>query len=500
MPRDLTSKNPLHSIQLGFASCTLCVTLAGLSVVLPAVSAAGSPEGRVLGRQTSIQTVSPVALPSGQTSGAAILNWNSFSFVTNEAVSFLQPSEYSIALNRIIGWDQSVVLGQLPSESQSVLINPHGNLPGKPVHINTGEFLATTLQIHTKTPQGDRGSSKQNLLEGLEAVVNRNTVHVSEHGYVALVAPGVETEGVIIANVAPAQSGSEQKVSLDLMSDGLIRYAISQRTLSQMTGLDGNALVNAASNRESMKAAGGQVILSARSASDILSAVVNTGSVSRAHRLVNRGGVVRLEGEDPDLVLVAETLNTSGTATDRRSGQTSAIASLAGSPDSAQIGVPKRSSGTNALSSGNNQKLIPAAPSTRLADGSELKANVPSKGESGKVGPGRLSPKSQQAQPQTTNPSPFVSGQSKKRSVSSSASAGTESAPKAAAPPNGEIGRRPARKPSHKVRQDKPQSMTSNSAAWRQPKWNFMADWDESTALKSVNGQGTNPETPQSTR
>jgi len=500
MPRDLISKNLLHLTYLAFESCMLWVTLAGLSFVLPAVSAAGSPEKQVSGRQASVQTVSPMTLPLGQTSGATILNWNSFSFVTNEAVSLIQPSEYSIALNRIIGWDQSVVLGQLPSESQSVLINPHGNLPGKPVQINTGEFLATTLQLHTETPQGDRGGSERNPLKGLKAVVNSSTGHVSEHGYVALMAPGIETEGVIIANVAPAQSDSEQKVSLDLMSDGLIRYAISQRSLSQITGLDGKALVNAASNRGSTEAAGGQVILSARSAGDILSAVVNTGNASRARRLVNRGGVVRLESEDPDLVLVAETVNTSGTATDRRSRQTSAIPSLASLPDSAQIDVPKRSNGTSALSSRNDQKLIPAAASTRLADGSELQANRPSKGESGTLNRRRPVPTKRPDSSQTPKSLSPVPSPPKEKSASTNARMGAEATPRAVTSPNGEIVKRPARKPADKVRQGNPQSMTSNSAVWRQPKWNFLADWDESTAPKSVSGQDTNLSRPQSTR
>jgi filamentous hemagglutinin family protein len=500
MRRDLTSKNLLRRTQLGFAFCTLWVTVAGLSGVLPAVSAADSPNEHVSVRQAAVQAVSPTMPSPVPTNGATILNWNSFSFLTTGAVRFIQPSEYSIALNRVVGWDQSVVLGQLPSESQSVLINPHRNLLRKPVQTNTGEFLATTLQLHPEGALGDRDRSEQDLLKGLKAVVNSSTVHVSEHGYVALVAPGVETEGVIIANVAPARSDSEQAVSLDLMSDGLIRYAISQKTLSHVTGLNGKALVNAISNSKSTEGAAGKVILSARSAGDILSAVVNTGNVSRAHRLVNRGGVVRLESEGPDLVLVAETGDTSGTAVDRRSSQTSAIASLDSLADPAHIDMPKRSGGAIALPIGNNQKLIRAATSSRPADSPELEANKPSKGESGKVGPGRLSPQSQQTQSQTTNLPPSESGQSKTKSGSSSASVGTESALKAAASPNGEIGKRPDLKPSHKVRQGKPQSMASDSAEWRQPKWNFLADWDESTAQKSVNGQGMNPATPQSTR
>lgn len=301
--------------QLVFALYTLWVTLAALSVAVPTVSAASSFEGHASVGQSPDQTASPAGSPPAHTSGTTILNWNSFSFATNEAVRLIQPLVYSIGLNRVVGMDQSVVLGQLPSEdSQFILINPHKNRLSKLDQINTGEFLTTTVQIQTGASQADRVHSEQNLPKRFTAVVNGSTIHISEHGYVTLLAPGVSTEGVIVANVAPSRSDPEQKVTLDLMSDGLIRYAINQKTLSQLTGLNGNAVASAASNKELADAGGAQVLLSARSAGDIQSAVVNTGGISRAYRLVNRSGAIRLESDDPGSTLVAETLNSSGTS------------------------------------------------------------------------------------------------------------------------------------------------------------------------------------------
>jgi filamentous hemagglutinin family protein len=500
MPFDPTIKQlPVRSTQLAFASCTFWVTLAAFSVVVPTVSAAGSPEDHVSVGQATTQNASPTMPTLVQTSGATILNWNSFSFVTNEAVRLIQPSVYSIALNRVIGVDQSVVLGQLPSDSQFILINPHRNLFGQPIQIKTGEFLATTLQLHSEAAQAGRVRSEQNLPKGLKAVVNGSTIHVSEHGYVALVAPGVSSEGVIIANVAPARSASEQNVTLDLMSDGLIRYTITQRTLSQVTGLNGKALAIAASDRGTREAGGGQVLLSARSAGDILSAVVNTGGISRANRLVNRGGVVRLECDDLSLVRVAETMDASGTATDRRSGQATVLAESASPSASARMDLSERSSGSTALLRRNDsgQKPTPTVTGTPLATGSQLRVTAPSNGESGKVNLAKPSPKIRPNKPQATTPSHAVPGHSKTKSPSTSAPVAGESVPKATVSPNGDIGKLNPQKSSRKVRKDRPQSMTSS--VWRQPKWNYLADWDETTTPSSGNGQVTTPAISQST-
>lgn len=499
---DFALQMPVHRAQLGFASCTLWVTLSVFPVAVPAVSTAGTQEEHVSVGQATVQTVSPTTPSLGRASEATILNWNSFSFVTHEAVGLIQPSVYSIALNRLIGVDQSVILGHLPSNSQVILINPHRNPFGNPVQVNTGEFLATTLQIRTDADRADPISSAQNPLRGLNAVVNSSTIHVSEHGYVALVTPGVSTEGVIVANLGTSRSDPEQKVTLDLMSDGLIRYAISKRTLSQMTGLNDSALASTASNRRTRQAGGGQILVGARSAGDILSAVVNTGGVSRARRLVNRGGVVRLEGDDPSLVRAAGTMDASGMTTDRRGGKAPVFAESASVPDSAQMDVPVRSNKRTALLSGNGhgQKVTSSGTSTHTSTDSTLKAAAPLNHARGTITPKRPSSKGRQDISQTSKSVPPVPGHPQPKSASTSALLGVESVPQATAPSNGGGEKVNPRKSSPKVRQDKPQSTSSSSAVWRQPKWNFPSDSADASGPTSGNGQDTSPAASQPAR
>ena len=214
-----------------------------------------------------------------------LLNQKSLSVVVGEIRQLLGPREQPIALNRILGVDQSLAMTRVRHNNRLVLVNPHRVLFDQLGFVDTGEFLATTLRV--------RGNYEA------EAVVSSNTVHVSEHGYIALGAPGVTAEAVVIAAVSTAPSDAEQKIVLDFMSDGLVRYAIGESELSQFTGVDGKALAKASSEKKRHEAVTGQMLVNVRSAAEIQRSVMNTENVPRARHLVVENGTVRLEGESP---------------------------------------------------------------------------------------------------------------------------------------------------------------------------------------------------------
>jgi filamentous hemagglutinin family protein len=280
--------------------------LASLQIFLPTIAAALPTDGHVVAGQATIHKVSPTTLSITQASDKAILNWNSFSIAANEAVRFTQPSVYSIALNRVIGVDPSVILGQLQANGRIFLINPNGILFGAGAQVNVGGLLATTLQIRDDDFMAGRYLFAQNPLKGLKTVVNRGSIQISDNGFVVLMAPGVSNEGVIVANLGTALLGSGQKFTLDLMGDGLIRYAINDKVLGQVTGPDSKPLTSAVNNSGSIQADGGQVILQAKAAGDVFSSVVNQSGVIRAHSLENHGGIVKLIGGDETLATATD--------------------------------------------------------------------------------------------------------------------------------------------------------------------------------------------------
>ena len=280
----------------------LCAVLASIQILLPTLAAALPTDGQVAAGQATIQQTNSTTLTIQQATDKAILNWNSFSIAANEAVHFVQPSISAIALNRVIGVDPSVILGQLQSNGRIFLINPNGILFGAGAQINVGGLLATTLQIRDDDFMAGRYLFAQDPLKSLKSVVNQGTIQVSDHGFVVLAAPGVSNEGMIVANLGTAILASGKTVTVDLMGDGLINYAISGKILDQVTGPDGKLLSSAVSNSGTIQADGGQVILSARASGDIFSSVVNQSGVIRARSLENHGGVVQLLGGDETLV------------------------------------------------------------------------------------------------------------------------------------------------------------------------------------------------------
>src|SRR5690606_33253671 len=75
------------------------------------------------------------------------LNWQSFDIGSQSKVDFVQPNVESIAVNRILGNDASVILGQLNANGQVFLINPNGVLFGQSAQINVGGLVASTLDV-----------------------------------------------------------------------------------------------------------------------------------------------------------------------------------------------------------------------------------------------------------------------------------------------------------------------------------------------------------------
>lgn len=280
----------------------LCAALASIQILLPTLVAALPTDGQVAGGQATIQKTNPTTLTIQQATDKAILNWNSFSIAANEAVHFVQPSISSIALNRVIGVDPSVILGQLQSNGRIFLINPNGILFGAGAQINVGGLLATTLQIRDDDFMAGRYLFAQDPLKGLRTVINRGTIQVSDHGFVILAAPGVANEGLIVAKLGKVVLGSGQALTVDLMGDGLINFALSGKVLDQVMGVNGKPLSSAVSNTGTIQADGGHVILQAKASGDIFSSVVNQSGVIRARSLENHGGVVQLFGGDETLV------------------------------------------------------------------------------------------------------------------------------------------------------------------------------------------------------
>jgi len=248
---------------------------AALLAVLP-VSAQQLPTGGEVVSGTAAINRSGSTLTVDQLSQQMVANWQSFSIGDAGTVIFNQPSASATALNRVIGQDPSVILGNLNANGQVFLINPNGMVFGQNAQVRTGAFVGSTLDITNEDFlsgdyrfQGDTGE-----------IANAGVI---EGAVVALVSPRVTNDGTISGDTALA-AGTD--VMLDFDGDGLLSVEVAGSTVETLV-----------KNNGIIQADGGTAILTARGASEALSGVVNNTGTVQARTLAEKSGRILLLGD-----------------------------------------------------------------------------------------------------------------------------------------------------------------------------------------------------------
>ncbi|MEA3053912.1 MAG: hypothetical protein QOG72_2815 [Sphingomonadales bacterium] len=268
---------------------TALVRLAGLALLgwaaaLPSGAPANAQDvptgGSVSSGSAGIATGSN-SVTVNQSSQNVAINWQSFSIGKDNAVVFVQPNSQSVALNRVTGGDPSVILGSLSANGKVFLVNPNGILFGKGSNVNVGGLVASTLNLS----DADFMAGRYAFSGSGGAVLNQGTIS-ADGGYVALLGATVSNEGTIQANLGTVALAAGEAITLDLAGDGLLNVAIDKGAV--------NALVQ---NGGLLRADGGQVLMTAQAAGQLLRTAVNNTGVIEARTLENRNGVIKLLGD-----------------------------------------------------------------------------------------------------------------------------------------------------------------------------------------------------------
>src|SRR5258708_3252411 len=297
--------------------------------------------GQVAAGSATISQPNAQTLQINQTSQNVILNWDSFSISADGTVNFLQPGSSSVALNRVLGGSPSEICGRLTANGQSFLVNPSGVLFGRGASVDVGGLAASTLAIKDSDFLGGRDVFAREGAAG--SVVNQGTIN-APGGYAALIGPDVANEGLISAGMGSVALAAGDRVTLDMIGDGLIRVQVDQAALGA-----------AAINRGTLAADGGQVIMTARSADALLDTVLNNEGVIRAHSLVERNGSIYLDGGSSGVTSVSGTLDASGRDAGLDCGTVTGLGDKVGLFDNARIDFPGDAGGGTALIGGNFQ-------------------------------------------------------------------------------------------------------------------------------------------------
>lgn len=253
-------------------------------------------DGNVVQGQATIQGAGTNDLTVTQHTDRAAIEWRSFDIENGERTRFVQPSESSVILNRVIGSQAaSRIYGTLESNGTVYLINPDGVLFGPSAKVNTGSLLATTHDITDTDFMAGRDRFSLTT-DARASVVNEGLISVRDGGFAALVAPGVRNDGIITANYGSiGMSAVGNQFSLDLRGDQLINFAVSDEIAEDVKDVKtGQTLSTLVENKGKLKTDGGRVALTAATARKVVDSVINTSGVIEANTIASKGGKIIL--------------------------------------------------------------------------------------------------------------------------------------------------------------------------------------------------------------
>ena len=232
-------------------------------------------------------------------------------------MTFRQPDKDSVALNRVVGDAASVIDGTLSGNGHVYVINPNGVLFGKNASVDVGSLVASTARISDSdmTNFANADGITMAIPEDSSAkVINAGTIR-AEGGLVVLHAAEVENSGTITNPEGTTALAAARNLSLSADTAGKINFTV-----------DGALAKAKALNSGVLKADGGYLVMTARSAGDVMSTVVNnTGTMEAKTLRQNEKGEIFLDGGDNGIVELNGTLDASGMEAGQSAGSIKAI-------------------------------------------------------------------------------------------------------------------------------------------------------------------------------
>lgn len=307
-----------------------------------------------------------------QNSQRMAIDWTKFDIAKDETVRYAQPDRNAISLNRVTGGQQSVIAGNLNANGNVILVNPNGVVFTKNSSVDVGGLVASTARLNDEAMK-NFSNGKDSLGLSLDknstaSVINEGQIK-AQGGLVALHAANVENKGTITNEGGTLAMAAAKNLTLSAADDDKLNFTV-----------DGELAKSQALNSGSLKADGGYVVMTAKSAGDVLSTVVNnTGTIEAKTLRKNEKGQILLDGGKSGQVEVSGTLDASGTEEGQSAGNIKVIGEKTIVHD-----------GTNLLARGNvdGGKIETSGDVLNLGD----TLTIDAKGVNGKAGEWLLDP------------------------------------------------------------------------------------------------------------
>ncbi|HEY2338523.1 MAG TPA: filamentous hemagglutinin N-terminal domain-containing protein, partial [Burkholderiales bacterium] len=321
----------------------------------------------------------------------AIINWQQFSIQKDEITRFIQQSAASGVLNRVIGQNPSLILGQLTSNGRVFLINPSGIAFGQGAMIDVAGFAASTLNISDADFLSGRMRFVGSGAEG--KLTNAGTIRTAEGGSVWLIAPNVENQasGVITSPKGEVVIAAGKTVELvnSRTPDLRVEFVAPENqainagevvAASGVVGIYGTLIKN--SGRVSASGAevgdGGKVVFKATKD-------ITLESTSRVEANGAQGGEITVQAEG-GTALVSGAVEAKGESA--KGGTIRLLGSQVGVTASTTVDASGASGGGSVLVGGDFQgsnAAVQNAQNTYVGTGATIRADAGAQGDGGKV-------------------------------------------------------------------------------------------------------------------
>lgn len=286
----LTQEKPIRR----FLRQILNPRLAALGALsIPALGLAGPTGEDVVAGDVDVTRPDADTTVVDQFTNRAIVNWQTFSVAGQEYVLFNQPDASSVILNRIVGGDPSNILGTISANGHVFLVNPNGVLFGQSAQLDVHGLVATTLDVGNDDFMNGNYTFARAAGSADAGVVNEGAITAGNGGYVVLAGDYTENSGVIAASAGHVVLAAGSAMTLDVVGDGLVNFAVNEATLAEYAGVR---------NTGQIFADGGMVLMTAKVANELVTTAVNNEGLVQAHSIQERDGIIYLAAEGGDIV------------------------------------------------------------------------------------------------------------------------------------------------------------------------------------------------------
>jgi filamentous hemagglutinin family protein len=372
-----------------FLLATSALVGTGLAMSGATPAAYANPAGgEVVGGAATITQPNASTVNINQTTDRAAINWQSFSIDKGQTTQFVQPTASSVALNRVVGADPSVIAGTLKANGIVVLVNPSGIAFSQGSQVDVNGLVATVADIKNENFMAGSMKFDQASKNPNAGVSNQGTITVGQAGLAALVAPNVANSGVIQAKLGKVVLAGAETFTADLYGDGLVSFDVSSKVKEVPVTIDGKPATALVSNTGQITADGGHILLTADAVDGILTDLVDAGGTLKAQTAGKKTGTVEVTALGAGTVNLQGTVDISGLKAGETGGTAVVTGGTAALSSTAKINARASAGGGTVKIGGGPHGKDPAvrnATKTTVAADATIDASAVDKGNGGNV-------------------------------------------------------------------------------------------------------------------